>query len=1222
MSRRGLKGFLTVLGVLTLCRHYACSGKTAHGSAEEGKLEIQSPGDALPPQQSAQVSAECNLYPYDPYLPKRLRKLAESGALHLAKYELEFPEYDVVPLRLKGNTTYHYKTNVWYRVFSAHGQRLLTMAFNYDALSISLLGFGVKTFRVPVVDGPPKCFVALTEAGQMDSVLRLLMRDLETDDKVAKDELIPWDANKHSVCHQVIEDDDGSARIVFRCCTSAVAPPTDRTRCSKVERDDVIDALYIILGLLKIAFVLFGPLVLQRMMFEGSTKKTSYLVPIAEEAGLHKTILVKKVRGVDDESASSGYGRRKDMKQFTRFRKLVKTIPSEAIVPVRFNRLDILVDHKELMTEDGVPVGLFRFVYETFIRCGITRVEPLKSCCEESIFGSWSPRFLWLKLRKRCDCNRGCRDSCSWSSLFNLIGVVVLILVIPFPYYIRLGVFYAFEEDEIKDRQEAIDRLNLDYIVDHNIFQWLTPTHAGLVGVYITYVASLLLLSALRVCDSSKIDGIARACVTDMRHIRQSECLRMLCAHVLLPFEKFGVFGVAVAALYWPLVLPLCLLIAVFYCVPLLYLAGRLLINYRPGCCRRKPLPTPGGRSNKSLSKGVTSFDSCFFLDSISPDSRPYSSVSSVGVDPSVTANQEAGRKTRQRNVRVYRQRLASAFGTFLVGLLMLLGVCSVLVMYAEAFGFIVEVCVLTSLGAVVNSDRSVQYVILAFWGVVYAVASCRLSYAGYTRLSRQLFHFIRTRLNDGIQAASPLRYEKRRNTAFKFLTIAEAVQLKAQDQASVWQDDSDTPATTAGVGRSALAATTSGRLDGGAVSNDRGVGAVVAPDDSIEYRDNRLHWSIHSLVLFVDKNDVSRIPLDFFWEICKLDMPGSPGPVHKAALRATGCILCSLVFLSLLSIVVLSFGNMYEVATPNQMILMLVSGAVPLIIFLVVYGFNLPHGSCINQYSLHGKVQRVIVDYCQSWPVYDLSFTRGGRAAGPGGASREDNHPLMMSCRHQVHGLRTSDGDDPDCCHRQGCRQQRMWPEDQTTELKSIANAGGRGAAVAGARCGEPPVQVDLLITVKDEQEEDNIRSEPVSLGSGMSINSNGGRGGPDRTSPDDNPPVTPSTGHCTQSATTGCVTNQPTNATRSRMTESAEALQGETGSAFALRKQSSASTLPVHNHVTSTETQADVVVDMTDDVVFVKKIGFASPRNTVSMRSLPSYKHRSCESTSESAL
>src|SRR6218665_1075059 len=341
MLRRGLKRFLTVLGVLTLCRHYACSGKTAHGSAEEGKLEIQSPGDALPPQQSAQVSAECNLYPYDPYLPKRLRKLAESGALHLAKYELEFPEYDVVPLRLKGNTTYQYKTNVWYRVFSAHGQRLLTMAFNYDALSISLLGFGVKTFRVPVVDGPPKCFVALTEAGQMDSVLRLLMRDLETDDKVAKDELIPWDANKHSVCHQVIEDDDGSARIVFRCCSSAVAPPTDRTRCSKVERDDVIDALYIILGLLKIAFVLFGPLVLQRMMFEGSTKKTSYLVPIAEVAGLHKTILVKKVRGVDDESASSGYGRRKDMKQFTRFRKLVKTIPSEGIVPVRFNPLAI-----------------------------------------------------------------------------------------------------------------------------------------------------------------------------------------------------------------------------------------------------------------------------------------------------------------------------------------------------------------------------------------------------------------------------------------------------------------------------------------------------------------------------------------------------------------------------------------------------------------------------------------------------------------------------------------------------------------------------------------------------------------------------------------------------------------------------------------------------------------------------------------------------------------
>lgn len=1222
MFRGGLKSLLFVLGVLILCRDYA--GKTVHGSEEEEKrdVESQSPGDALPPRQLAQRSGECNLYPYDPDLPKRLRRLAESGTMHLAKYELEFPEYDAVPLRLEGNTSYQYKTNVWYRVFSAHGQRLLTMAFNYDALSISLLRFGVRTFRVPVVDGPPRCFVALTEAGQMASVLRLLMRDLETDAGVAKDELLPWDADKHSVCHQVIEDDDGSARIVFRCCTREVAAPSDRTRCAKVERDDVIDALYIILGLLKIAFVLFGPLVLQRMMFEGSTKKTSYLVPIAEETGLQKTILVKKVRGVDDESASSGFGRRKDMKQFTRFRKLVKTIPSEAIVPVRFNRLDILVDHKELMKEGGVPVGLFRFVYETFIRCGITRVEPLKSCCEESIFGSWSPRFLWLKLRKRCDCNRGCRDSFSWSSIFNFLGVLVLILIIPFPYYIRLGVFYAFEEDEVKDRQEAIDRLDLDYIVDHNIFQWLTPTHVGLIGVYITYVASLLILSALRICDSSKIDGIARACVTDMRHIRQSECLRMLCAHILLPFEKFGVFGVAVAALYWPLVLPLCLLIAIFYCVPLVYLAGRLLVNYRLGCCRRKPLPTPIVRSNKSLSTGVTSFDSCFFLDSISPDSRPYSS--SVSLDPA-TASQEAPKKTRQKNAIVYRQKLASAFGTFLVGLLMLLGVCSVLVMYAEAFGFLVEICVLTTLGAVVNSDRSVQYIILAFWGVVYAVASCRLSYVGYTRLSRQLFHFIKTRLNDDIQTASPLRCEKRRNTAFKFLTVAEAIRLRTQDQASVWQDDSDTPATT-GIGRNALAAT-SVKHDG-LVDHDPAA-AVAAPNDSIEYRDNRLHWNINSLVLFVDKNDVSRIPLDFFWEICKLDMPGSPGPVHKAALRATGSILCSLVFLSLLTIVVLSFGNMYEVATPNQMILILVSGAIPLIIFLAVYGFSRPNGSCINEYSLHGKVQRVILGFCQSWPVYDLSFTRG-HGASASGVPREDHRPLM-SGRYHEHGLRTSDGDDPDgkrcdCGHRLGCRQQqqqqRMCPEDQMTELKSIVSASGRDSAAAAATRSIDPMQVDLLITVKDEQEDDNIRSEPVSLGSGMSINSNGGRGGgPERTSPDDNQSVTHATGQCIQPSAS-CVTNQPTNATRSRMTESAEALQGDTGGAFTLRKQSSASTLPVQNHVTSTATQADVVVDMTDDVVFVKKIGFASPRNTVSMRSLPSYKHRSCESTSESAL
>lgn len=912
------------------------------------------------------------------------------------------------------------------------------------------------------------------------------------------------------------------------------------------------------------------------------------------------------------------------MKQFTRFRRLLKTIPSETIVAVRFNRLDIIVDHKDLMTEGDVPVGLFRFVYDTFIRCGITRVEPLGSCCQESVFGSWSPRFLWLRLRKRCDCNRGCRDSCSWSGIFQFLGVVVLILLVPFPYYLRVGAFYLFESDEMKSRQAALDRLGLEYAVDHNVVQWLTPAHGGFVALYVVYLVSLLLLSALRVCDSSKIDGVARACVTDMRNVRQSECLRMLCAHVLLPFEKFGVFGALVAAVYWPIALPICLAVTVFYCVPLVYLTGRLLVNFRPGCCRRRPLPSAAGpaRSARSISGGVTSFDSCFFLDSISPDSRPYST----------TTTTETGKKPKQRNMIVYRQKMASAFGDFLVGMLMLLAVYSVLVMYAETFGFLVEIAVLTALGAIVNSERAVQYVILGVWGLVYVTASSHLSYSGYARLSRRLFWFVKTRLGGAVQEASTLRQERRRNTAFKFFTPTEAAELRMRDSTSLFQDDDDDDDNPV----------TPGSVMTPARRRDEVENRWTGPEDSIEYRDNRLHWIVNTLVLFVDKNDVSRIPIDFFWEVCKLDMPGSPGPVHRAALRACGRILASILFLSLLSIVVLSFGRMYEITTTIQMMLMLVSGGIPLIVYLAVYGCNRPERSCINEYSLRGKVQRVILGFCQSWPVYDLSFVQRPAAAAASSvaaAASETARGYAPSAsrrypeKHHQAGEKHCDA----CGHLlDDCGSSADRIGGWRTHHGSVATRTQDGLAPTNRNVDS--MQVDLLITVKDEQEDDdNIRSDPVSLGSGMSINSNGRT---DRISPDDNQAggqnvYLSSVGQPPAAVSGCCVTNQPTNATRTRMTESAEALQNDVSGPVQqqqqqqqlLRKQSSASTLPVQNHVTPTTTTtaaaaADMVVDVTDDVVCVKRFGFASPRNTVSMRSLPSYKHRSSEGTSESAL
>ena len=49
----------------------------------------------------------------------------------------------------------------------------------------------------------------------------------------------------------------------------------------------------------------------------------------------------------------------------------------------------------------------------------------------------------------------------SWGHVVRLIGGIVVMVMVPLPYYIRVLVFYLYEESEVGERRRAIERLNL-----------------------------------------------------------------------------------------------------------------------------------------------------------------------------------------------------------------------------------------------------------------------------------------------------------------------------------------------------------------------------------------------------------------------------------------------------------------------------------------------------------------------------------------------------------------------------------------------------------------------------------------------------------------------------------------------------------------------------------------------------------------------------------------
>ena len=282
--------------------------------------------------------------------------------------------------------------------------------------------------------------------------------------------------------------------------------------------------------------------------------------------------------------------------------------------------MEISVDRRQLLSEDEIPVGLVRCLYDTLVRCSCqpVRRSPLNTCCAQSVLGSWSSKLLWVPLR--CRAEGSARHCCMWQTVLRSVGWLVLTVAVPLPYYIRLCVFYVYEDGEMADRRTALDRLGLRYGVDRDLFQWLTPTHGSVLAVYACYAVSALSVALLRrACTSpDRVTRLISDTVADLRRLRPSVCGRLLLAHFLLPLEKFGVVcGLLVGLIYWPVVLPVCLVAVACYMLPLIYVTGRLLIHTRCRCLSSLPLKTDHVQS-VNLSDGVTSFETCCFLDAIS----------------------------------------------------------------------------------------------------------------------------------------------------------------------------------------------------------------------------------------------------------------------------------------------------------------------------------------------------------------------------------------------------------------------------------------------------------------------------------------------------------------------------------------------------------------------------------------------------------------------------
>ena len=222
----------------------------------------------------------------------------------------------------------------------------------------------------------------------------------------------------------------------------------------------------------------------------------------------------------------------------------------------------------------------------------------------------------------------------------------------------------------------------------------------------------------------------------DLKNIKPQKYVRLIGIHLALPFQRFGLCsGLLIGCLYWIIALPILLSVTLLFCVPTLYIICRIFCSKQFDFIDTRIV-------NRQRADGYQPIDG----DDIEWGKQREVAASARGMATGspqrhrpdnteyVTSAHVMNREGKVE-ARVYGRSASAA-----VGVPLLLALLSVLALYTECFRFLLEVLVLTVMGAMVNYDSAGKVLILVVFIVIYTSQVFNALTEKYQRLASQLF--------------------------------------------------------------------------------------------------------------------------------------------------------------------------------------------------------------------------------------------------------------------------------------------------------------------------------------------------------------------------------------------------------------------------------------------------------------------------------------------------
>lgn len=865
---------------------------------------------------------DCRLKPTDSGLHQLLQNALTDSKL--VEYRISVAGYDVNPLTV--NNTWNYKPEYWARVASSHGQTILNLAFNYGVLSLMTLTFGITTLNVELEEVPKGCISNLSEEDKIVAVMDILLRDLNEHNPVSVFQ------GQSSVCHQYIRRIDSQAKFTDRCCYESRG--SKEVECLVDIPNDWLNILDIFLGLMLVVVFMFGPIMMPDWVYTAAMDKVDYYVRLKEP--LYKKLAVVRRRGYHkvtdifyDDNHVLDLRNRRDFKMC---RKILSQLPHDEIVPIKISQFDIKVNYKKLLVENNVPVGMLDSVFHAIFLCKMSELEAFQGCCNANLSGDRN----CIKKQAQCADNLGniskvlcccCSlDGCRQTKCYRRCDYMC-------NFCNCCNMRRSFAKCMARQRWISVCnifgrillvlfilipfyiRLTVYYLFEHQeiMDRRTAADHLGLeVGHNYRLMQFLTPTHPLYLFIYS-IYFIAGINIAIFSGIDKKTRFQQVIMDAFMDMNNLNMlkaFEMLVINCLWPFKKYGC------YGLFLGLILWPLLVPISTIVCSIYCLPLV------FLTSRIIWYTFRGRKSDTDSNSKEVPLSQKFRADHVINTLKSSARAKPVESERYcYCTFYGSCFLNICLAVMSIITLYSVMLMLSEIVTFIAEIVCFTLMGLIVNASTVLKYGTLFLLVVLY----CHDCYSSvnktYLKLNKAIFKCVKDRLGSDIKEYTELPSEKQGFRGFKA--------QEASEQASYEE-----------------------------------------PDDLDK---KPFHWKINDLIMFVDKEDTPRIPKRLFEMVCQIDAAGAPGPVYRSLLKATQKFIVLLLFLTLVFIIVMSFGDTYQVSSTNQMLATMAGGFMPFM-FKNIFKPNKPDVET-DLLSFKAKLDEIIEQYVEVWPMTEFIF-------------------------------------------------------------------------------------------------------------------------------------------------------------------------------------------------------------------------------------------------------